>query len=186
MAKYDNNRQNGFPFAKTASTVINVGDFLEFDGSGGVQPVTGANPVVGVSNESVASTDLNFAGTEHPSVSRATGGLEFLTITITPGFVVTYTAGFGPTFIVGETVVGTSSTATGVVLYDNGSTTMRVQVVTGTFINGVDTITGLTSGATGTTSASVATTPASVSMVGSPFNIDPLFPGTLDVSGAGT
>lgn len=48
---------------KKASTAFNVGDWLEYDGAGGVQPLNPTSPVVGLMQELVRSTDSDYAST---------------------------------------------------------------------------------------------------------------------------
>ncbi len=166
--------------AKQASTTFQNGGFITLD-SGYALPATPGDALLGVGQEDVLASDVDFASTR--LIAYQTAYNNYFNITVPQGIVLTYGSLTG-TFQVGEVVTATSSGAIGTVLYDNGSTTMIVQVISGTFTNGVDTITGGTSGATATTSAAAATTPADQSMVGSPFNL--LTPETLDVSGAGT
>ena len=64
------------------------------------------------------------------------------------GYVITY-SGLTGTFSVGETVTGGTSGATGIVVQDDGATTMTIKTLDGTFV-AAETITGGTSGATAT------------------------------------
>lgn len=44
-----------------ASTVVAVGDFLTFDGAGGVEPATAGDPIVGVSLLAITAADPDYA-----------------------------------------------------------------------------------------------------------------------------
>lgn len=70
----------------------------------------------------------------------------------------------GGPFVVGETVTGGTSSATGKVVYfDAVGTSLTLNTVTGTFASG-ETITGGTSGATATSSATLATTVGTITV----------------------
>ncbi len=166
--------------AKEASTTMQNGGFLTLTG-GYALPATPGDPLLGVGQEDVLASDVDFAS--HRLIAYQTAYNNYFNIRVLQGIILTYGSLTG-TFQVGEIVTATTSGATGVVLYDNGTNSMIVQVLSGTFTNGVDTITGGTSGATATTSAAAATVPADQTMVGSPFDL--LTPETLDVSGAGS
>ncbi len=83
MATQKNNRNNGNTFPKKASTAFAVGDFVESDGAGHIQPSTGGNQVFGISNEQIQSTDADYASTRALNISEPTPNDEFVTPVIT-------------------------------------------------------------------------------------------------------
>lgn len=112
MAQVKNNRNFGNEYNKLASTDYSTGDFVIFNGLGQVVPATGGVSVVGVINETITSTDSDYAVTRFTNVTEKNPATEFF-IPVSVGV-------------------------------------------------------------------------ATAAMVGSSFDVDPLSPGSIDVSGAGT
>ncbi len=86
MAKFINNRNNGLPAKKAASTVFNVGDFIYPDGSGAYVPAIPDVPLYGVTNEEIQSTDADYA-TVRPfqSISTPVNLMDELEIPVITG-----------------------------------------------------------------------------------------------------
>lgn len=81
---YVNNRQNGKPWHKKASTAFAVGQFVEIDGTTGfVIPATNTKPVLGVTNEEVTSASPNYALNSELSISEAVYNDELLIVVST-------------------------------------------------------------------------------------------------------
>lgn len=72
MAKAINNRNNGIVWRKAASTDFAVGDFVAADGLGTIIPSTGLDQLLGVCNDSVTSTDADYATVRQINISEAT------------------------------------------------------------------------------------------------------------------
>ena len=87
-ASFLNNRNNGFAFAKAASTAFEVGYFLTFDGSGFVVPVSNSgytDKIIGLSNEQITSASKNYATTDDIGVSTPVNILDELLIPVSAG-----------------------------------------------------------------------------------------------------
>ena len=85
-ASFDNNRNNGLATAKAASTLFEVGQFLTYDGSGGVIPVgTVTDKILGLSNRQVTAASADYALTSDISVSTPVNIMDYLTIPVTNG-----------------------------------------------------------------------------------------------------
>ena len=86
LASFDNNRNNGFATAKAASTLFEVGQFLTYDGSGGVIPVaTVTDKILGLSNQQITAASADYANTDDINVSTPVNIMDFLTIPVTNG-----------------------------------------------------------------------------------------------------
>lgn len=139
---------------KAASTVIQNGGFLSYDGSGGVIPSAPGVAIMGLGQEDVLSSDVDFTSTRkiayqtvYNNYFNITVGLgvatasmvgstfnlytpETLDVTVP---VLTYGTLAGGTFAVGDTITLTSGTGAGstaTVLGDDGSGAMTIQVLT--------------------------------------------------------
>ena len=88
-ASFINNRNNGFAGAKAASTAFEVGDFVTFDGSGGIVPVSNAggytDKILGLSNQQITSASANYATTDDISISTPVNILDELLIPVSSG-----------------------------------------------------------------------------------------------------
>lgn len=79
-----NNRNNGIPFAKKASTVFTVGMFVQIDGTTGyIVPATNATPVLGITNEAIPATADNYATNDFINCSEASYNDEFYIVVST-------------------------------------------------------------------------------------------------------
>ncbi len=85
MAQYINNRNNGLPAKKAASTAFKVGDFIYPDGSGAYLPATNDVPLFGVINEEIQSTDSDYADVRPINVSTPVNLMDELLIPVTTG-----------------------------------------------------------------------------------------------------
>lgn len=83
MATQLNNRNNGNTGRKAASTVFNVGDFVAGNGLGTIIPSTGLDQIIGISNESVQTTDSDYATVRPLNFSEAVYNDEFTIPVIT-------------------------------------------------------------------------------------------------------
>lgn len=80
-----NNRQNGTTYPKTASVAFAPGMAVQINGTTGfIEPADNATPILGITNESVQSTDSNFATNDPISVSEAVYNDQLL-FTVTTG-----------------------------------------------------------------------------------------------------
>lgn len=161
---------------KAPSTVMQNGGFLMFDGLGGVIPATAGLPIMGLGQEDVLASDVDYTSARQVAYQEV-GPNIFFTIDVTAGTALSNMVGqvfnldtpetlsviyptlvyntlAGGPFVVGETVRVTSAdglNSTAVVVTDNGSTSMTIKSVhvlgTG-FSNVGATLLGLTSGAT--------------------------------------
>lgn len=77
MAFQLNKDNSGSISKKKASTAFNVGDFLTVDSDGFLIP-GGAGKVVGISNETVKSTDADYASTRDLNFTEAQDDVEFI------------------------------------------------------------------------------------------------------------
>lgn len=82
MAFYINNRNNGDISKKAASTAFEVGQFLQYDGSGYLVPAT-TGKVVGICNEAVSSASPDYAVARDLSISIPTQNDEIIIPVIT-------------------------------------------------------------------------------------------------------
>lgn len=160
-----------------ASTAVNNGAFLSFNGSGGVIPATAGTPLVGTSLLTIASTDPDYTATTKQlfyQKSGTVGQYKFIlpvgagtalasmigstfnlfdsgSIDVSAYKTLTYNTLAVSTFAVGHTITGSTSSATGVITavntLPNGSQQLVYTVTSGTFIAG-ETITDGTSSAT--------------------------------------
>jgi len=155
-----------------ASTVINVGTWLMWNGSGALTVLTPANPVEGLSQVSIQSTDTNYASTKFINYDSVDSYVDRFTMPVTNGTPANatvglkyniYTDGYGldvsayntltyntlavSTFAAGHTITGSTSSATATISYLGPNNTLVVVPVSGTLIAG-ETITDGTSSAT--------------------------------------
>lgn len=181
LSSFKNNRNNGNGFAKAPSTAFEVGQFVVFNGLGGVMPYLASVTLLG------AQTGTFVLG---ESVSQATSGATGVIVAITAAGITV------------DTVTGTFDT-THVVTGGTSSATMTPSsVLTDNKILGISNqqITSASSSYTDTSDLNVSTPvtlldyidipvsigTATTGMVGSYFNIDPLTSGSIDVTAAGT
>lgn len=61
LSRRNKNIENIETAPKKASTPFNVGEWVEYDGSGHIQPLNPTSPVVGLNKELVSSTDADYA-----------------------------------------------------------------------------------------------------------------------------
>lgn len=157
--------------AKKASTVMQNGGFLTL-ALGYALPATAGVPLLGVGQEDVLASDVDYTGTRliayqtaynnYFSISVGAGtatqaavGKVFnlfnaQTIDLSAYQTLSYNTLAVGVFVVGETITGTTSGATGVITVTHtvqGSQQLVFTVTAGTFVAG-ETITGGTSGAT--------------------------------------
>lgn len=78
MAQQKNNRNNGNQYNKLASTAYAAGDFVIFNGLGQVVPATGGVSAVGVINETITSSDNDYAVTRPTNVTEKIANVEFI------------------------------------------------------------------------------------------------------------
>jgi hypothetical protein len=77
MAKQKNNRNYGETPRKAASTVFQVGDFIQYDGAGTVEPSDGTEQLIGISNEEIQTTDADYAVARQLNASLGGFHVEF-------------------------------------------------------------------------------------------------------------
>lgn len=160
-----------------ASTAVDAGDALSFNGSGGVIPSVPGVPIVGFSGVTIKSTDPDYASAKQLFYQRAGSigeftflcpvgagtalasmvGKIFNVYASDPGSVdvsayntLTYNTLAVSTFAVGETITGGTSGGTAVITKINtvnGSQQLVYTVTAGTLVAG-ETITGGTSSST--------------------------------------
>lgn len=68
---------------KAASTAMANGEFLTYDGSGGVIPATPGDPILGVCQEDVQSSDVDYTSTR--KIAYQTSLNNYFNITVTTG-----------------------------------------------------------------------------------------------------
>lgn len=86
FASFKNNRNNGLATAKAASTLFEVGQFLTYDGSGGVIPVaTVTDKILGLSNQQITAASADYAQTSDIDVSTPVNIMDYLDIPVTNG-----------------------------------------------------------------------------------------------------
>lgn len=159
--------------AKAASTVFQNGGFISYNGSGGVIPSTAGLPIMGVGQEDVTSSDVDYTSTRKIAY-QTVGPNTYFVIPVTAGTAtaamvgkifnldtpeslsvsaystLTYNTLAVSTFAVAETITGGTSAATGVITVTQtvgGVQKLVFTVTSGTFVAG-ETITGGTSSAT--------------------------------------
>ncbi len=66
MALFENNRNNGNQWPREGSVAFNIGDFVQANGLGQVQPVGNTGTIIGISNQMVTSADDDYAVTGAP------------------------------------------------------------------------------------------------------------------------
>lgn len=143
-----------------ASTAIDAGDALEFNGSGLIISATPGQPIVGFSGQTIASTDPDYATSGKQLSYQKSGtvgqykfqvpvgagtalanmiGLTFNIYATDPGSIdvtayktFTYNTLAVSTFAVGHTVTGGTSSATGVIVAVNTLPNGSQQLVVGT------------------------------------------------------
>lgn len=172
-AERSQNVENPQTVPKIASVAMPVGIWLQYDGSGNMKPLLpGLNPVEGLNLTPIASTDSDFASNKmitydgvndtidrfrmpvtNGTASNAVVGLRYNVYTDNYGLDVSAYSSLSyitlavSTFVVGHTITGTTSGATGVITSLGPNGTMVINTVTGTFVSG-EIITDGTSSAT--------------------------------------
>lgn len=161
-----------------ASTLFGEGNFISYDGSGSVIPSTRGKAIVGVNLLTVAATDSDYASATKQTFFQKAGSVGQYTFSVPVGAgtalasmigsvfnvyasdagkidlsaysTLTYNTLAVGVFVVGETITGGTSGATGVITVTHtvgGSQQLVFTVTAGTFVAG-ETITGGTSSAT--------------------------------------
>lgn len=67
---------------KAASTLMANGEFLTYDGSGGVIPATPADPILGICQEDVTAADVDYASTRMIAYQTAYNNYFRIKVTI--------------------------------------------------------------------------------------------------------
>lgn len=70
---------------KAASTVYHVGDWLQWDGSGHVVPLTTVDPVAGLCQEPIAATDSDYTSTREIHMDQGTQPNDRFLMTVDTG-----------------------------------------------------------------------------------------------------
>ena len=85
MAQRRKNIENIETAPKLASTVFNVGDWVEWAGAGEIQPLAPTSPVAGLCLEPIAATDADYASIRQIHIDLAIESNDRFSMVVTTG-----------------------------------------------------------------------------------------------------
>lgn len=183
-ASFQNNRNNGYATAKQASTLYEVGQFLVYNGLGGVIPYDGTNLII----YSAASGPFTVGET----ITGGTSATTAVVVSDVPGSnYMTVDTVVGSGFVVGETITGGTSTETATVddyVVRNkilGLSNEQITAGSANFATTADIGVSTPVAVLDFIDIPVTVGSATPGMVGHYFDVDIAEPGALDVSAPG-